>query len=277
MTHDDPSLELLERDLRALVAAQPEDDRLRLLIGERLSPTPIVRRNRGASLRFALPAVAAVAAGTTAIAVALVGLGGGTGPRTADAAVLHHALAAVTAPADTILHMKTVDVQNGTQFVGEWWQQSSPPYASRSIKGTIGRVDEFGDDGTTSYFYDASTDTVYEQPDGGATTFEDPVSLIRQQLEAGQASLAGTAIVDGQSLYEIQLDGGVTAYVDEATYVPRYLDEPQRGGQVVRFHVVTYEYLPSTPANQQLLSVVAEHPGAHLDTNPGDWPAGITK
>jgi hypothetical protein len=173
-----------------------------------------------------------------------------------------------------ILHVKTVDVQGGTEFVGEWWQQSSPPFASRGRKGPVG---EFADDGTSTYFYDAAANTIYEHPDSGPATFTDPVSLIRQQLADGQANLAGTTTIGGQSLYEIKLDSGVAAYVDQTSYVPRYLDEQQRNGSTVRFRVVAYEYLAATPQNLQLLSITAQHPGARVDTNPNDWPTGIGK
>jgi hypothetical protein len=276
MTNDE-RLQLLERDLRALAAARPEDDDLRLALRDRLAPTPITRpRRRGPSLRFAVPATAIVAA-AAAVAIALVGVGRNGGPTAADAAVLHHTLAAITAPPNTILHVKTTDVEDGLAFVGEWWQQSSPPYASRGLKGPIGHLGEFADDGTTSFFYDAATDTIYEHPDGGPATFTDPVSLIRQQLADGRAHLAGSTVVDAESLYEIELEGGVTAYVDKTSYTPRYLDEPQRNGRTLRLRVVAYEYLPATPQNLKLLTITAGHAGAHVDTNPDDWPAGVAK
>lgn len=277
MTHDDSTIELLERDLRALAAAQPGDDRFRLELRARVAPAPARSDRRRPRLRLTLSAAAAVVAAAAAVAIAFVGVGGSGGPSAADAAILHRTLAAVTAPADTILHMKTVDQQGGTQFVGEWWQQSSPPYASRGSKGPVGQAGEFADDGTTSSFYDPAANTIYEHPDSGPATFTDPVSLIRQQLADGRATLAGTTTIDGRSLYEIQLAGGVTAYVDRSSYIPAYLDEPQRNGSVARLQVVVYEYLPATPQNLQLLSITAEHPGARVDANPNDWPTGIAK
>lgn len=277
MTHDDSTLELLERDLQALAAAQPGDDRFRLALRAQLAPAPIRVKRHRPRLRFAISAAAAAAAATTAIVVAFVGVGGNGGPSVADAAILHRTLAAVTSPANTILHVKTLDTQGGTEFVGEWWQQSSPPYASRGSKGSIGQAGEFADDGTTSSFYDPSTNTIYEHPDQGPATFTDPVSLIRQQLTDRQADLAGTTTIDGQSLYEIKLEGGITAYVDKSSYIPRYLDEPPRNGTTVRLQVVTYEYLAATPQNLRLLSITAQHTGAHIDTNPNDWPTGIAK
>lgn len=276
MTNDE-RLQLLERDLRALAAAEPDDDQFRLALRERLAPTPLPSAPSRLSLRFTLSAAAALVAAAAAIVIAFVGIGGSGGPSAAEAAILHRTLAAVTGPANMILHVKTVDVQGGTEFVGEWWQQSSPPYASRGLKGPIGHLGEFADDGTTSFFYDAATDTIYEHPDGGPATFTDPVSLIRQQLADGRAHLAGSTVVDAESLYEIELEGGVTAYVDKTSYTPRYLDEPQRNGRTLRLRVVAYEYLPATPQNLKLLTITAGHAGAHVDTNPDDWPAGVAK
>ena len=110
MTHDDSNPDLLERDLHALAAAQPEDEQFRLTLRSQLAPTPAARKRRRPSWRFTVPAVAAVAA-AAAVAIALVGVGGSGGPTAADAATLHRTLAAVTAPAHTILHVKTLDTQ----------------------------------------------------------------------------------------------------------------------------------------------------------------------
>jgi hypothetical protein len=276
MTIDDSGTELLERDLRALAARQPGDEQLRLMLREQLTPPlrPAPRR-RPPSLRLALPVAAALAAAAVA---AIVFLGAdGAGPTAASAAILHHTLAAVTPPAGKILHVKTTDVENGVQFVGEWWQETSPPYASRGTKGMAGHLAEFGDDGSTSYTYDPSTNTVYERPDSAPPTSDDPVTLIRDELANGQAHLTGTAVIDGEALYAITLSSGVVAYVDKSTYVPRYLDDPQRDGTTVRLDVVTYEYLPASTENARLLSLTAQHPGAHLDTNPSDYPDSAGK
>jgi hypothetical protein len=45
-----------------------------------------------------------------------------------------------------------------------------------------------------------------------------------------------------------------------------YLDNPQRGGGVVRTRVATYEELPVGSANAKLLSVAAQHPDARVST-----------
>jgi hypothetical protein len=277
MTHDDSNLQELEHDLRALALAHPDDEHLRLTLRAQLLPaSPPVKRSR-LPRRVALPALAGLAAAAAALAIALIGSGSTGGPTVADAAILHRTLAAVTGPANKILHVKTVDVTDGTTFVGEWWQQTSSPYASRGTKGPLGHLGESADNGTTSYMYDPSTNTIYEHPDNSAPTFTDPISMIRQQLRNGQATVTAKTTIDGESVYGIRLSNGITTYVDKGSYTPRYIDDPQRNGPTLRFQVVTYQYLPNTPQNLQLLSITAQHPNATIDTNPNDWPATTSK
>jgi hypothetical protein len=277
MTHDDSNLQQLEHDLRALAVAQPGDQDLRRSLREQLLPAAPATRRRKLSLRFTLPAVAGVAAATAAVAIALTGTTGTGGPTAADAAILHRTLAAVTGPRNRILHVKTIDVTGSTTFVGEWWQQTSSPYASRGMKGPVGHLGEFADNGTTSYMYDASTNTIYERPDSAAPTYTDPVSLLRQQIANGQASVTGKTTINGQPLYGIRLSSGITTYVDKGSYIPRYIDSPQRNGSTLRFTVVSYQYLTNTPQNTQLLSITAQHPNATIDANPHDWPSSNSK
>jgi hypothetical protein len=277
MTYDDSNLQQLEHDLRALAVAQPEDEALRFRLCEQLLPAAPVRRRRKLSLRFTLPAVAGVAAATAAVAIALIGTTSTGGPSAADAAILHRTLTAVTGPANRILHVKTIDVTDGTTFVGEWWQETSSPYASRGLKGPAGNLGEVADNGTTSYLYDASTNTIYERPDTAAPTFTDPVSLLRQQLANGQATVTGETTINGQPLYGIHLSTGITTYVAKGNYTPRYIDDPQPNGSTLRFTVVSYQYLANTPNTTQLLSITAQHPNATIDTNPQNWPDSNSK
>jgi hypothetical protein len=149
-------------------------------------------------------------------------------------------------------------------------RQTAPPYAGRAIKDQV----EFSDNSTTSFEYDPATNTIYERPDSSPRPApNDPVAQIRQELASGQAQVNGTVVIEGTSLYKIDLPRGVVGYFDTRNYAPRYVDAPQRDGTVVRFRVEVYEYLPMTPANRDLLSVTAQHPGARIDTNPSDAPA----
>jgi hypothetical protein len=273
-TPDDSKLWLLERDLTQLAEPRATDEALRLAVRAELEKRLQPRRRRSRlRLRIAFGAAAVVAVAATAL-VALIGTGGSGGPSAADAAILHHALRAVTLPANMILHEKVVLVGAATPFMGEWWQETSPPYAGRWTKGQPGHLGEGSDNGTTSFSYDPSTNTISQQPDSAPPTFTDPLSQIRQELNDGRAHRVGTAVINGASLYKIDLPNGLVGYFDKTNYRPLYLDDPQRDGSVVRLKVVDLRYLPMTPANQQLLSITAQHPSARLDTNPGGAPAG---
>jgi hypothetical protein len=266
--HDNSNLELLERDLTALSAPRESDERLRLMLREELAATARGRsaRHRRSirSIRYPLGVAAILATAAVVAVVAVVGLGRSDGPAIASAAIVHHALEAVTPPANSILHTEVVGVQNGTTVVGETWQETSPPYASRGLKGSPGHQGEFADNGTASFEYDPSTNTISEQPDSSKPTFADPVSQVRQEMARGQALVTGTVSIDGVSLYKIDLPHGLVGYFNMSDYRPRYLDDPQRDGSVVRLRVAAYEYLAMTPSNRALLSVTAQHPGARI-------------
>jgi hypothetical protein len=51
-----------------------------------------------------------------------------------------------------------------------------------------------------------------------------------------------------------------------------YLDNPQRGGSVVRTRVIAYEELSIGPENRLLLSIAAQHAGASVDTGSPNAP-----
>ena len=274
-TNDDSDLRLLERDLRELSGPVEDDERIRLAVREQLAaslqprpPRRLPGRRRRVPVRIVLGATAVAAIATVAL-LTIVGPAGSGGPTVADAAIVRHALNAVTPPADQILHVKVVGEQNGVRIAAETWQQTSAPYAARGVKGEMGRQGEFGDDGRTSLQYDPGTNTIYEQPDSSPPTFADPISQIRQDLASGQAHTEGTVAIDGVSLYKIDLPHGMVGFFDAGDYRPRYLDDPQRDGSVVRLRVVAYEYLPMTSSNRELLSVTAQHPSARVETGSG--------
>ncbi len=265
--------EELERDLRTLAEPREADERLRLAIRARLGEQMLEPRKRRPRpwLRLGWAAVAAAA-----IAVAIVSLGapgGSAGPSAADAAIIRHALLAITAPANAIVHVKETGVQDGPPVAAEWWQQTSPPHALRMIKGSAGRETEAANDGATSFQYDAGTNTVVETPASSAPGLVDPIAGVRAQLARRGARVAGRAKIDGQVLYKIELPTGVVAYFDTTDYRPVYLDNPQRDGSVVRTRVVTYEELPMSSDNANLLSITAQHPDARVSPNAGGTPA----
>jgi hypothetical protein len=268
--HDDSDLELLERDLWQLAEPREDDERVRLALRRELAGRLRPRPRRRLRIRIAA-GVSAVSAAAALALVVLVGSTGSGGPAAADAAIIHHALRAVTPPAGKILHTKVVGAQNGVAVAAEAWLQTAPPYAGRGIKGPVGHQGQFSDNGTTSFEYDPATNTIYEHPDSSPpSAFTDPVAQVRQELASGHAQVNGTVVIEGASLYKIDLPHGLVGYFDTGNYAPRYLDDPQRDGTVVRLRVAVYEYLPMTSANRDLLSVTAQHPGARIDTNPSD-------
>lgn len=268
----------LERNLKTLAEPRTDDEHLRLAIratlGEGLGGLPKIRRRRRM-----LGVSAASAAALVAAAVVLFGASG-TGPASANAAILAHVMRAISPPPNIIVHVKEVGLQDdGTHVSAEWWQETNPPYTLRLIKGTVGeQADAKGNtgggqvesaaDGTTSSRYDADTNTIYQRPDSNPPVLIDPIESVRAALTQGTAQVAGTVTIDGQPFYEIGLPDGVTGYFDENSYLPVYLDNPQRDGSVVRTRVVTYEELPITPQNEALLSISAQHPSASVDTAP---------
>jgi hypothetical protein len=277
--------EELERDLKTLAEPRAEDERLRLAIratlGEQLQVRPKIRRRT----RLVLGSAAVTAATLAAAAVVLIGTGG-SGPSSANAAILAHVVRAISPPANIIVHVKEAGVQrDGTQVAAEWWQETNPPYAIRLIKGTSGQPVESkgtaggqqasGDqqvesaaDGTTFSQYDAGLNTIYQRPDSTSPALIDPIEAVRAALANGTAHVAGRVTIGGQSLYKIELPNGVVGYFDRTDYRPVYLDNPQRDGSVVRTRVTTYEELSLTSQNELLLSIAAQHPRASVDTGP---------
>jgi hypothetical protein len=155
-------------------------------------------------------------------------------------------------------------VQNGVPVHAEWWQETSPPYANLVIKGPVGHEGEVSDNGTTTFEYDARTNTITEHADSFPPTPIDPVSQVRQELASGQSHVAGTVVIGGSSLYKIDLPDGLVGYFDTSNYRPRYMDDPQRNGSVVRLRVTAYEYLQLTPSSRALLSVTTQHSTARI-------------
>lgn len=267
-THDDPNLLVLERELADLAAPQPGDERLRLTIRAELSADLSTRPLRRRTARVAV-ALSAIAGTVVAIGLlATIGPIASSGPSTADAAIVRHALAAVTPPPDKILYMAVVGTQNGSPVAAATWQQTSPPYAMRGEKGAPGHQGEFADNGTTSFAFDPLTNIILASADSSPPTFSDPAAQIRHELADGQAVSTGTVVIGGSRLYRIVLPHGLVGYFGAGDFRPRYLDDPQRDGSVVRLRVAAYEYLPLTRSNRALLSITAQHPDARVTAAP---------
>jgi hypothetical protein len=264
--------EELERDLELLAQPRESDERLRLAIQARLGEQMLIRPRRRPRPRLRLRWVAAAAAAIAAVIVSVGWPGGSTSPPSADAAIIRHALRAITSPANAIVHVKEVGVQDRTTVGVEWWQQTSAPHALRMIKGPLGRQEEAANNGTTSFVYDAGANAILKTPASSAPALVDPIAGVRAQLAHGGAKVAGKATINGTTLYKIELPTGVIGYFNTTDYRPMYLDNPQRDGTVVRTRVVIYQELPMTPDNAKLLSITAQHPDAHVRRSAGGAP-----
>ena len=247
-----------QRALSAAIAAEAAADRPRAN-GQRRWGTRLPRRATGLGL-----AVAGVAAAAIAV-VALAGSAGSGGPALADAAIIHHIRAELTAPPGKILHeAATVTPAGDSPMQFKLWAQTGGTEVYRVIK--YGQ--EFSRSATQQEIYDPSTHTVTVSPappPSHAYEVAHPADLaseLKEMVNSGQATATATTF-DGIPAYEIQVNvsGGplsnATAYVAQSDYRPLEIDSSM-GKSVFS----TYEYLPATPTNNALLAVTTAHPGA---------------
>jgi hypothetical protein len=87
--------------------------------------------------------------------------------------------------------------------------------------------------------------------------------------------IAGPTMIDGRKAIElisIHEPYGYVYDVAPGTYYP--IKQVFRSRAITITTIYTeYRVLPATPANQQLLSLAARHPGARIDHNPADYQA----
>jgi hypothetical protein len=263
---DRRAIGLAQRALSAAIAAEAAHDRPRANSHRRWG-TRLPRRATGLGLAVAGAAAAAIAL------VSLVGSTGSGGPAVADAAIMHHIRAELTAPAGSILHeAATVTPTGGSPMQFELWAQTGDPGVYRVIK--YGQ--EFSRSATQQEIYDPSTRTVtvsQARPLSHAYEVAHPADIaskLEEMVNSGQATATATTF-DGIPAYEIQVNvsGGplsnATAYVAQSDYRPLEIDSSQ-GKSVFS----AYEYLPATPANDALLAVTTAHPGATVVNQTGN-------
>lgn len=98
---------------------------------------------------------------------------------------------------------------------------------------------------------------------------------IQAELKAGKLKVAGPTTIDGRKAIELIPVHGPYGYVYDVapgTYYPIKQVFRTRGITVTTVYN-EYRVLPATPANQQLLSLAARHPGARVDRSPAAYQA----
>ena len=159
-------------------------------------------------------AIAAVAAIAVYAGVALLGGSGGGGPaQVPTASALDKAAAALHAPAGAILHVHMIGTQdNGDGTTVTWqdesWQSTSPPYQRRQVEQA---PDEPRSEGGTidgrDAVYDASTDTIYVDPDSGTQTTAAPTPS--PSAKAGPlVAIPGVDLKNAATKLKAQVDAG---------------------------------------------------------------------
>jgi hypothetical protein len=230
------------------------------------------RRRRGAGV-----AVAAVALAATLVLHG--GAIGGSGP-----SPLERASAAVsTWPAGMILHTQQRMVSHFDQpvFVEDTWQLTSPPYTKRIVNsfadGVPADTTESTLDGNgNGAFYDQSTHQVVETT--GLDSSWRPTEVdsethdtIEAYIASSHATSLGTSEVDGHQVIGFEAWGDERMFIDARTYLP-VMDQsygmgvgPERNGYDTHY---SFELLPDTASNHDLVDLAAQHPGAAVSTLP---------
>jgi hypothetical protein len=222
------------------------------------------------ALALAVPSTAAAATAATL----LLSAGGGTGPALANAAIIRHVRAELTAPPGSILHETATVTLRGSTTPFELWAQTGGTGVYRVIKGG----QEVSLSATQNEIYDPSTHTVTVSPlppEIHAREVSRAVDLadkLKQMVNSGQATATRTTYHDIPA-YELRLHASDdqfpngTAYVAQNDYRPLEIDSTANGGEKIVFSA--YEYMPATPANDALLAVTTAHPGATVVNQAG--------
>jgi len=259
------------------------------------------RSNRRRRRTLAAARGAALLVATAAAVLAGVTVFGASGSQTdaADAAVLHRVATALAPPAGTILHERAiVTIQGMAPAKYELWQESKSPYAYRVIK--------FGHEatwnGSVLASYNSSTNTIVDQPgapsSNSAYAPDDQAAELRALVASGLAHIDRETTFKGVRAYKLTVTGASSPFLNGTVYVAKSDYHPleiqtslasdahkggggkdhsavQTGGRPVSETIdfQTFEYLPPTSANLQLLDLQAQHPGAQTI---GTGSAGTT-
>jgi hypothetical protein len=205
-------------------------DQLRDAVARDLAPSRGLRAPRRRRALLLASAAGAAVAGAALVA----GITGSSPVPSADAAIMRHVVAALTAPPATILHERAMVTLGSTTQPFELWTESQPPYRYRVIK--------WGEEGT-----------------GTGRAASDPAATLRSMVASGQAHVDAATTFHGVPAYRLTVSGAPdrwlngTAYVSRSNYHPLEIDTTT-AGPTERIVYQAYEYLPATSANQALLS-----------------------
>ncbi|MDA0181351.1 hypothetical protein OJ997_13680 [Solirubrobacter phytolaccae] len=231
----------------------------------RLPETP----SRSVGRRVVIPVATA---GATLAAAATVMFAGGPGDLggPSSAVAIEQALRWFSPPDGTVLHVRSVETQDGRTTTRESWQDADTPTNSREILDGPIRYETAGDG-----LYDPTTDTIYKAPK--PATKDDPVESIvgdpvvkkvRFGLTEQFLTVTGRGRHNGQDAWEIALkpDAGRPVWkvwVSAEDGKPLELSDPGRdaGEAPSSIRWETYEVLEGDAA-ARLTTLEGAHPTA---------------
>jgi hypothetical protein len=233
------------------------------------------RRRRGAGIGIAAAALAATL-------VLHGGAVGGSGP-----SPLERANAAVSAwPAGMILHTEQRTVSHFDQpvYLEDTWQLTSPPYTKRIVNSFVDGVPADTTETTldadgNGAFYDRATNQVVETTNlsaswrpTGVDADSDSRATIQGWITRAHPTSLAARDVDGHHVLGFEAWGTERIFIDAQTYLP-VMDQSFGMGTGAESkgydNHYSYELLPDTPANRQLVDIEPQHPDAALEQLAG--------
>jgi hypothetical protein len=272
-TIDDELAKLVARNARSRLGA--------------LAPLPEAAHGGRRARRLTVGAVAIAAA----VAILLAVNTGGSSD--ADAAVLHRALLAVTAPAHTVEHIRVRSVQGSHVLTTESWQSVDDPGSTRyrQTSSDCGSwVTDISGTREGQQWFDPDHDRVLTVPSNpaaqpaawppaGPRTEFDPTVPFAKALRDGDAHVVGELTLGGIAVTEIAWPESPTGdpdsrnnlFVATATGVPVAIQWgggklDATGGVVADVRFEAYEFLPDGGASARALSAAVSHPTATVQS-----------